>query len=68
MFNSAEGFPFKEQLGAGAKENRVLSMKVMLQDGSLKYIPLYSIFDSTIVKGPVLFEKKGMFSKSWKKA
>lgn len=43
-------------------------MKIMLKDGSLKYYPLFSIFDSTMVLGGVFFEKKSMMSRAWKSA
>ena len=68
MFNTDNGFPNAKELEKCAHENRIVSMKIMLEDGSLKYIPLYSIFDSTTIIGQVQFEKKGVWSKSWKRA
>ena len=49
-----------------AKENKIKAIKILKPDGKMKYVPLYSIFDSCIVSGQILFEKKGMLSSSWK--
>lgn len=43
-------------------------MSIMNEDGSLKYFPLYSIFESPYIEGFVEFEKKSLMSMSrnWK--
>lgn len=50
------------------KENKIKAIYLKLLDGTLKNIPLYSIFDSTTIFGKVQLEKKGgVFSRSnWK--
>ena len=50
-----------------AEENRLGAIRIRMADGSLKRVPMHSIFDSSVLTSPVLFKKSVMLSK-WKKA